>query len=143
MAGKWRAVGRGVALTLAAALSGLFAAEPPSPQGQREALMKTYQAGNYKDAYDGLRRLALDPNDDPVQVGKDLETGVNCLQRLGRSDETDEFRETVVEVHKQNWRLLETAAQTLATNEHYGFIIAGKFYRGSHRGGGRYVGTME
>ena len=143
MAGKWRTVGRGVALILAVAFSGLFAAEPPSQQEQREALMKTHQAGNYKDAYDGLRRLALDPNDDHVQVGKDLETGINCLQRLGRSDEIDEFRETVIEIHKQNWRLLETAAQTLVTNEHYGFLIAGKFYRGNHRGGGRYVGTME
>ena len=30
-----------------------------------------------------------------------------------------------------------------ASSEHYGFIVAGKFYRGNHRGGGRYVGTME
>ena len=143
MAGKWRTVGRGVGLTLAVALSGLFAAEPPSQQEQREALMKTHKAGNFKDAYDGLRRLALDPSDDPKQVGTDLENGINCLQQLGRSDEIDEFRETVIEIHKQNWRLLDTAAQTLVSNEHQGFIIAGKFYRGGHRGGGRYVGTME
>ena len=32
--------------------------------------MKTYQAGNFKDAYDGLRKLALDPTDDPAEVGK-------------------------------------------------------------------------
>ena len=115
MAGKWRVGGRGDFLTLAVGFGCLFAAAPPSQQEQREALMKTFQAGNYKDAYDGLRKLALDPTDDPVQVGKDLETAINCLQRLGRSDEIDEFREAVIEVHKQNWRLLDTAAQTLAT----------------------------
>src|SRR6202040_2591436 len=64
-------------------------------------------------------------------------------QNLGRADEIDEFREAVIAVHKENWRLLETAAQTYANVEHYGFIVAGKFYRGNKRGGGRYVGTLQ
>src|SRR5262249_40920871 len=66
-----------------------------------------------------------------------------CLQQLGRADEIDEFREGVITAHAKNWRLLETAAQTYTEGEHYGFIVAGKFYRGSKRGGGRYVGTFE
>src|SRR5205807_7550159 len=37
---------------------------------------------------------------------------------------------------------LDTAAQTYADTEHYGFIVAGKFYRGNKRGGGRYVASM-
>src|ERR1700684_1181422 len=47
----------------------------------------------------------------------------------------------------QNWRLLQTAAHSyLFVNVNHGYIIAGKFYRGNHRGGdGRlvYVGERD
>jgi uncharacterized protein YfaS (alpha-2-macroglobulin family) len=132
----------GLLFPFAAALL-LTAADPPASEPRRESLMKTFNAGNYKDAYDGLRKLALDPQDDPAKVGDDLNTAVQCLQYLGRSDEMDDFREAVIDVHKSNWRLLDAAAQNYANFEHYGYIVAGKFYRGNHRGGGRYVGTME
>jgi uncharacterized protein YfaS (alpha-2-macroglobulin family) len=121
----------------------VVAADKPVPQASRQGFMQAYQNGNFKDAYDGLRKLALDPSSDPRQVGQDLQTAITCLQRLGRSDEVDDFRETVIAAHKKNWRLLETAATSFAHSEHYGFIVAGKFYRGQHRGGGRYVGTFE
>jgi uncharacterized protein YfaS (alpha-2-macroglobulin family) len=120
----------------------LMAADPSLNQTQRQKLMKTFQAGNYKDAYEGLRKLALDPENDPLQVGKDLETAIQALQQLGRSDEIDDFREAVIAVQPKNWRLLTTAAHTYANGEHYGYIVAGKFYRGNHRGGGRYVTTF-
>src|SRR5206468_3287873 len=71
------------------------------------------------------------------------ELALTALQRLGRVDEADDFREAVIVVHKDNWRLLDAAAQTYVTTEHYGYIVAGKFYRGHRRGGGRYVGTMQ
>jgi uncharacterized protein YfaS (alpha-2-macroglobulin family) len=105
--------------------------------------MQAYQAGNFRDAYDGLRRLALDPKDDPAKVGQDLETAVASLHRLGRSDETDDFREAVIKAHARNWRLLETAAQNYANEPHWGYIVAGKFYRGNHRGGGQYVQVFQ
>jgi uncharacterized protein YfaS (alpha-2-macroglobulin family) len=122
----------------------LAAADGPN-SAQRDKLMKAYQAGNFRDAYDGLRKLALDPQVDPAKVSDDLNTAITCLQRLGRIDEIDEFREAVIETHKNNWRLLETVAESYVSNQmqHFGFIVAGKFYRGHHRGGGRYVGTME
>jgi uncharacterized protein YfaS (alpha-2-macroglobulin family) len=129
-------------LALAATSVLLLAADDFTPQARREALLKAFHAGNYKDAYDGLRKLALDPKDDPSLVGQDLVTAVQCLRSLGRTDEVDDFREAVLAVHKDNWRLLDTAAQNLAEVEHYGFIIAGKFYRGNRRGGGRYVSTV-
>src|SRR5207253_1686576 len=110
---------------------------------KRDSLMKAYTAGNYKDAYDGLRKLALDPQDDPLKVGADLDTATACLLALGRSDEIDDFREAVIKVHEKNWRLLDAAAQNYASYDHYGYIVAGKFYRGNHRGGGHFVGAME
>jgi len=133
-----------IALSAVVGFVCLVAADsPPAPVSIRDGLLKAYQAGNYKDAYDGFRRLALDPNDDPKVVGTDLEYGVSSLQQLGREEEMDEFRETVIEVHKKNWRLLDAAAQNYANHQHYGFIVAGKFYRGHKRGGGRYVNALE
>jgi uncharacterized protein YfaS (alpha-2-macroglobulin family) len=133
----------GVTLSLFSAVVWLAAADRAAPQ--RDTLMRAYHAGNFKDAYEGLRKLALDPKDDPAQVSQDLTTAITCLQRLGRSNEIDDFREAVIDAHKGNWRLLDTAAESYVSNqmEHYGFIVAGKFYRGGHRGGGRYVGTVE
>ena len=100
-------------------------------------------AGNYKDAFEQYRRLALDPKEDRKEVCTDLYFGVNCLYNLGRVDEADDFREQVIAAHKDNWRLLEAAAQSYVNTPHFGFIIAGKFDRGGHRGGGRYVSTFQ
>src|SRR5262245_16985224 len=109
MSGPRRIVVLGVALTLVVAVGWRLAAEAQPPQDRRAALTKTMKAGNFKDAYDGLRKLALDPQNDKAQVGSDLELALQCLQRLGRLDEVDDFREAVIAVHKQNRRLLATA----------------------------------
>ena len=140
MLAKSRAVLVG-ALALAAAVAWSFAAQKSPQQERREALTKAANAGNFKDAYDGLRKIALDPQDDPHKVGTDLTKAILCLTRLGRSDEIDAFREAVIEVHQKNWRLLASAARTLADGEHHGFMVAGKFNRGHARGGVRDVGA--
>src|SRR5262249_5631209 len=100
------------------------------------------KAGNFKDAYLLFRELAVDPKCDPKHVSADLKGGVHCLQRLGRVEELDEFREAIIAVHKDNWRLLETAALSYNNTEHYGYIVAGKLNRGNHRGGGKFVSSQ-
>src|SRR5262249_48166700 len=124
MLAKSRAVLVG-ALALAAAVTWTFAAQKSPQQQRREELTRAANAGNYKDAYEGLRKLALDPKDDPEKVGEDLTLAITCLRSLGRVEEVDEFREAVVRVHRGNWRLLETAAQTYAEVDHYGYPVAG------------------
>src|ERR1700722_93825 len=145
-AGKWKISIACLTLALTAAVAWkLTAGGAPSLEKQRETLTKNHKDGNYKDAYIGLRKLALDPKNDPMLVGKDLDLGVDCLRRLGKVDEVDEFRESVIAVHAKNWRLLETAAKGYVNpqHEHYGFIVAGKFSRGQKRGTGvRYVYVM-
>lgn len=123
----------------------LSAAEPPVSQAERGTFERAFNAGNYKDAYEGYRKLALDPNDDRMKVGRDLTMAIGALQNLGRNDEIDEFREAVIDVHKNNWRLLETAANSYAHGEHQGFIVAGKFHRGNRRGRGmaKYVHATQ
>ena len=122
------------------AMSALGAKETPPDRAAAEKLMKD---GNWKDAYEGFSWLALDLADDPMQVGKDLANAVNCLQRLGRDNELDAFCEKVIAAHRANWRLLQAAAQTYLDFDHNGFIIAGVFERGGHRGGGTYANAYE
>ena len=114
---------------------------PATPS--RTAYKKQLESGNFKDAYNGFRQLALDPADDPASVGDDLSQAASALSQLGRIDELDDFREAVIQAHPKNWRLLWTAAETYLSYDNYGFIIAGKFYRGQHRGGGEPVNSLE
>ena len=65
------------------------------------------------------------------------------MQQLGRLDEIDELREAVIKVHGKNWRLLMAAADSYLNIDHFGFIIAGKFTRGPHRGGGEAANATE
>src|SRR5262249_19227922 len=116
------------------------ASQPP----ERDKVDRLFADGNFKDAYEGYRRLALDPKTEPARVGNDLRQAVQCLLRLGRTDEIDEFREAVLSVHANNWRLLEAASESyVQDDQHLGLIIAGKFHRGEQRGGGRLVSSFE
>ena len=115
-------------------LLGLLAAvaqseSPPAAGGaaERAPLQKLYNDGNFKDAYDGFRKLVLDKNDDPTLVGADLNNALSALRQLGRLDELDELREIAVATHPKNWRLLMEAADSYVKFDHFGFIIAGKF----------------
>ncbi len=112
-------------------------------QKTRARAEKLQRDGNYKDALDVFHKLALDPRDEPDRAGGDLQQALACLNQLDRSDETDAFRESVIKVHSENWRLLFAAAQTLFQEQHFGFIVGGEFSRGAHRGGGRQVDASE
>ncbi|MBI3862640.1 MAG: alpha-2-macroglobulin [Planctomycetia bacterium] len=121
----------------------LCAAEQPVSQSQRDQFQKALTAGNFKVAYEGFRKLALDPKDDPARVAADLEAAIQALRQLGRVSEFDEFIEAVIDVHKQNWRLLDGAAQAYESIDHQGFIVAGKYERGGRRGGGRFANSAQ
>lgn len=123
--------------------SAVSSAAPSDTRDMRRQMQETYNQGNYKDAYAGYRKLALDPQDDPRQVGDDLNMAVQCLQQLNSVDEIDDLLEDAVKVHKSNWRLLWRTAQQYLDIPHHGFIVAGKFYRGNKRGGGKVVNAVE
>jgi uncharacterized protein YfaS (alpha-2-macroglobulin family) len=104
---------------------------------ERDALMKLYSDGNYAEAYDGIRRLVLSKDADPVAVSGMIAMAVHCLEQVNRLDEADAFREEAVAAHPDDWQLLAQVAQSYVNTTNYGFMIAGEFHRGSHRGGGR------
>ena len=143
MRGKRRAGALGALVLLVGVASAWLMAANKAQEQTRDSATKAYNAGNYKDAYEVLRKLALDPKDDPLQVGNDLDLAIRCLRQLGNVDEIDDFREAVIAAHARNWRLLQTAALSYNNVDHYGYIVAGKFYRGHKRGGGRYVSTFD
>jgi uncharacterized protein YfaS (alpha-2-macroglobulin family) len=130
---------------LLCAFTGIFvlSARSETPQQRRDRLVRAHKDGNYKVAYEGLRKLALDSKDDPKKVGFDLELAIHCLEKLGRSDEIDDFREAVIAVHAKNWRLLHRAALSLGRNKRDGQIVAGKFSRGNERDNGQYVSSFH
>ena len=76
-------------------------------------------------------------------MGADFTQAWQCLRQLGRLDELDRFREEVLERHGDNWRLLRDVARSYSQNTHWGYMIAGVFHRGSHRGGGKYVNAIQ
>src|SRR3984893_14539442 len=124
-----------------AAVARFEAADPSQAEtrGRADAALK---AGNFRDAWELYRKLALDPQDDPKRVGRDLGRGVQTLQRLAREDEVDAFREAVIASSAKNGRLLKGAADGVSRDVHYGYLIAGEFHRGNQRGGGEYVSCV-
>jgi len=108
---------------------------------------KLYEEGNYQEALLGFQARLNVKNIDPnlhlgtrtLKLVKSFERAMQCYQQLNRVNETDAFREMVVSNHPGNWRILSAVANSWATGPHYGYLIAGEFRRGNHRGGGRIV----
>ncbi len=123
-------------------VSTLAWSEDASHRDLRSRAQKAYTDGNWQDAFELYRRLSLDPAADPKRIGPDFSQAWQCLRQLGRLDELDGFREAVIEQHATNWRLLLTAARSYSQNSHWGYLIAGEFQRGPHRGGGKYVNAI-
>ncbi len=134
-----------LAMLLAATLlTGWAAADAPALKEQRAKADKLAQDGNQKEACEIYSQLALNAANASAEGGADLSKAVSALQWLNRENEVDAFREKVVAAHKDHWRILFAAAQTMFQVQPYGFIIAGEFQRGQHRGGaGRQVNCVE
>jgi hypothetical protein len=123
---------------------GVVLGQPTPGPGDRDRFDNMFKAGNYKEAYEGYRALALDAKSKSESIPSAFERAIQCLINLGRIDEIDAFRDAAVAVHQRNWRLLEAAAASyLDEAQHFGTMIAGKFHRGGNVGGGRAVNSYE
>ena len=135
---------RGMCGCLALIALGFLAVGQESKPPTFDEAQKKMAAGNFKEAFEDFRKIGLDPKSSAKSLPETLNHAVQCLQNLSRINELDDFREQVVAVHKENWRLLQAAAQSYLQIEHNGVIIAGKFQRGPHRGGdGKHVHASE
>ncbi len=109
----------------------------------RQKAKKAFDDGNYRDAFAHYETLSLDLKTEPEKIGDDLLMAIDALANLNRAHEVDAFREKVIALHNDNWRLLFAAARSYLNFQHHGFLIAGEFHRGSHRGGGDYANAFE
>lgn len=109
------------------------------PSAQRDAAEKAFRDGNYRDAYEQYQKLLLDERAKGEQLASDLRKAVSCLQQLGRIAEVDSLLEEAVKAHATNWRLLHAAANVYDDMEHFGYLIAGQFERGTDVGRGEPV----
>jgi hypothetical protein len=122
-------------------LAGAVANADEALRAKADALFKD---GNYAEALVAYRTLAIGQDTDPGRISHALERGVDCLNRLNRIQENDAFLDATVARHPETWQVLQTVArQRMNALPHEGFIIAGQFERGGHRGGGRMVGSYD
>jgi uncharacterized protein YfaS (alpha-2-macroglobulin family) len=125
--------------------TGLMATNTMEPPAQkRNTAKKLYDENNYADAMKLYRELALDSENTDKDLPNDLGMAIQCLNNLGLIHEADELLETTIEHHKSDFRLLARAAQVYAGEmDSGGFLIAGRFERGGHRGGGQWASVAE
>lgn len=113
-----------------------FAAAQPTAQepGGMEGLLKDGQRlskeGNFRDAANNFRRLVLELPASPKIVAEAFESGIQTISRYSDWDDVDQFRQAALTRHRNNPRLLTTAAQTLLNSPSHGTIVDGEFRRG-------------
>ena len=110
------------------------------PNGRSQANARRLQRRQLQGRLRGLPQAGPRPARRSAPGGRRPEHG----RRSASSGSTGSTRstpcwKTSIKVHKENWRLLWAAAQHYMNIPHQGFIVAGKFYRGKHRGGGKVV----
>ena len=120
----------------------LIAADNSPPAGNVDALLKLHRDGNHAEAFDGLKQWILSPDIDSKKFPEAYQAAVQCLVQLGRVQEFDRFAEQVVQAHPQKWPVLFAVANSYYSIDHTGFLIAGEFERGRHRGGGKVVNVL-
>ncbi|MGD9128560.1 MAG: hypothetical protein PVH19_14375, partial [Planctomycetia bacterium] len=126
--------------------AGSFAEAKPASTSEALRLKadKFKNQGNFKEAYDLYQKLALDKDTErETFTATDAKNATRCLQRLNRVSEYDAFLEKVVKTHADNPVILKEVADLYYDAPHYGFLVAGKFYRGHHRGSGRWINCQE
>ncbi|MCA9066184.1 MAG: hypothetical protein KDA96_24120, partial [Planctomycetaceae bacterium] len=106
----------------------------------RKQAAQRLQENNHAEALVLYRQLLEDEANSDRDVALDLRNAVDCLRRLNLVQDADDLIESAVELHSDQWRLLYHAAAIYSGSlPDHGYLIAGKFQRGNHRGGGQVV----
>ncbi|QDS98988.1 alpha-2-macroglobulin family protein [Adhaeretor mobilis] len=104
---------------------------------------KLMQDGNYKEALAAFRASTLNEGTDSKQLIEAFSGAVQCYHQLNEVHKIDSYREAVAKQHDEDWRVLAAVAESYRNVEHYGYLIAGEFRRGHHRGGGQWSNATE
>ena len=115
-----------------------------APATERQEARKLMEEGNFKEALAKFRPLTLDDrDDDSLEIAKDFRSAIACLQQLNEQAAIDAYRDDVVAAHEDDWIILAAVARSYVDVDHQGFMIAGEFRRGQHRGGGKVVNAAD
>ncbi|MFM7162120.1 MAG: hypothetical protein ACKO3P_17340, partial [Planctomycetaceae bacterium] len=110
--------------------------QPPVTADSRQKARDNLQRGNFKDAYQAFRGLITDPETPPADLQADLQGAIQAANQLGTLQELDGLLELAAQRHEGQWRALAAIAEAWGQIPHFGFMVAGEFQRGQHRGGG-------
>ncbi len=69
-------------VSIALLVTGVVPVVQAEGPNDRERFEKLLSAGNYKEAYEGFRSLALNARTEPDRVGTDLKKAIQCLKKL-------------------------------------------------------------
>ncbi len=98
----------------------------------RERADKLFTRGNYKDAYEGYRGLALDPKTEPDRSEPTWGERSSVSSSSGASMRSTRSARPSSRSITANWRLLQAAAESyLNDSQHFGFDRRGQVPSGS------------
>ena len=123
----------------------LWAADAPTAQEHRDQANKAVKDGNYKNAYDALRAAGPRPQGRPRQGQRrpDHRPSSASATSAASTRSTTSARPSSPPTPRTGGCSRPPPAQLRARTEWYGYIVAGKFYRGYKRGGGKWVNTVH
>ena len=112
-------------------------------RAERQEAQQQSQNGNFQDALNTYTQFMFKADVNETALPSDVSDAVNCLRRLNQEHEADALREKLVEKHSTNWRLLKSVSESYRNANHTGYVVAGEFQRGHHRGGGEAAHVMD
>ncbi|MCK4981611.1 MAG: hypothetical protein KAS17_01745, partial [Victivallaceae bacterium] len=98
-----------------------------------------YKNKNWKDAFLLYEKIILEYRVNPTTYSN----AVYCLKKARLEKEFDRLFAAVAKKYGKNPAMAITLAQSKRRVSDFGYIIAGKFERGYHRGGGQRVSSLE
>jgi len=125
----------GLTLLLGMLVMPLAGFQQPASE-RRQAARRELEQGNFRDALQVFRQLVVDPETSAADLKTDLQGAIQAAVQLGTLAELDPLLEGAAEAQASRWRSLAAIAEAWQTVPHFGFVVAGKFERGQHRGGG-------
>ena len=144
MTGKKRLLTAATALVLSLVGVWWAFAKDPTHQEQRDGAREDLRGGQLQGRLRGPPQARPRPQGRPARSATTSTLAISCLQqpRPRRRD-----RRVPRGRHRRPRQELAAARRprpaATSAAEHYGFIVAGKFYRGHKRGGGRYVNACQ
>lgn len=111
--------------------------------GDRAAVAKLHQQGNWKEALEEGKKLITEVSD--AESGKDVQMVFQAMQRLNNWKEFDVTMEAAIQRHEKNGVALLALSDVYQNAPHDGSFIDNQFSRGGQywQNGGQYANVQE